>query len=86
VAVCTELQVADVVWVFEPNMQEVRSDLRKLYEEEIRGLYSSLKNLGATMKEDEMGGACSRYGPENKCLKSCGERIGMKECNWKTQA
>jgi hypothetical protein len=28
VAVCTELQVADVVWILEPNMREVRSDLR----------------------------------------------------------
>ena len=43
VAVCTELQVADVVWIFEPNTREVRSDLKKLNEEEIRDLYSSPK-------------------------------------------
>jgi len=41
--VCIELQVADVVWVFEHNMQEVGRDLRKLHGEEIRGLYSSSK-------------------------------------------
>jgi len=53
-------------------MQKVGSDLRKLHEEDSWFVFFA-KTLGATMNEGEMGGACSRYGPENKCLKSCGE-------------
>ena len=84
VAVCTELQVVDVVWVFEYNMREVRGVLRKTSWRRDSWFVFVAKKLGATIKENEMGWACGRYGQEKKRLKSYGEGIWTKESNWKT--
>jgi hypothetical protein len=36
--------------------------------------------------ENEMGGTCSRYGRERRCVEVCGGENRGKEATWKTQA
>jgi hypothetical protein len=47
--------------MFGPKRDEVAGDWRRLYNEELRNLYT-LPNISDQIKEDEMGGACSMNG------------------------
>jgi hypothetical protein len=38
------------------------------------------------IKKTEMGGACSMYGGEEKCIKGFGGETGGKDITWKAQA
>jgi hypothetical protein len=42
--------------------------------------------LGDQVEKNEMGGACSKYGGEKRCIQGFGGKIWGKETMWKTQA
>jgi hypothetical protein len=51
--------------IFGPKRDEVTGDWRKLYNEELRDLYTSPSTYNWNNEvEDEMGGACSTNGRE----------------------
>jgi hypothetical protein len=54
--------------IFGPKRDEVTGEWRKLHKEELRDLYSSpsIYNLNKEVEEDEMSGACSTNGGEEK--------------------
>jgi hypothetical protein len=41
---------------------------------------------GDQIEKNEMGGACSKYGGEKRCIQAFGGETGGKETIWKTQA
>ena len=41
--------------------------------------------LGVQIEKNEIGGACSTYGGEERCIQSVGGKIGGKETTWKTE-
>jgi hypothetical protein len=51
--------------IFEPKRDEVRGEWRKLHNEELSDLYTQ-KRLGDKIEKNEMGGACSVYGREER--------------------
>ena len=56
--------------IFGPKRDEVTGEWRKLHNEELNDLYCSLNII----RVNEMGGACSKYGGEEKCIQSCGRK------------
>ena len=55
--------------IFRPNRGEVTGEWRKLYIEELNYQYSSPKYYsGDKIEKNEMGGACSTYGGEQRCI------------------
>jgi hypothetical protein len=48
--------------IFGPKWEEVAGDWRRLHNEELHKLYTSLSDWSGKIKEDEMGGTCSTYG------------------------
>ena len=60
--------------IFGPKRNEVTREWRKLHIEELNDLYSSPHIVRVIKIENEMGGACSTYGGEEKCIQGfCGE-------------
>jgi hypothetical protein len=57
--------------VFKPKKEEVTEGLRELHNYDINNLCSSPNIISVQMKEDKMGGACSRQRDE-KCVQSFG--------------
>jgi hypothetical protein len=55
--------------IFGPKREEVTGKWRKLHKEELNDLYSS-PNIVQVKKieKSEMGGACSTYGGEKRCI------------------
>jgi hypothetical protein len=51
-----------------PKRDEATGEWRKLHNEELNGLYSSPSDK----IENEMGGACSAYGGEERCIQGFG--------------
>jgi hypothetical protein len=52
--------------IFGPKRDEATGGWRKLHNEEILDLYSSPSII--RIKEDEVGGTCSRNGGKEKCV------------------
>jgi hypothetical protein len=71
--------------VFGPKRAEVTGEWRKLHNEELNGLYSS-PNFSGDEIENEMGGACSTYGGEGRCIQGFVVETRGKETTWETQA
>jgi hypothetical protein len=42
--------------------------------------------LGVRIEKNEIGGACSTYGGEERYVQDIGGKIGGKETTWKTEA
>jgi len=40
--------------------------------------------LGVQIEKNEIGGACSTYGGEERCIQGVGGKIGRRETTWKT--
>jgi len=59
--------------IFGPKRDEVTGDSRKLHDEELIDLYCS-PNIVQVIKQRryEMGGACSTYGGEERCIQGFG--------------
>jgi hypothetical protein len=55
--------------IFGPNWDEATGEWRRLHNEELNDLYSS-PNINQI--ENEMGGACSTYGGEDRCIQDFG--------------
>jgi hypothetical protein len=54
--------------IFEPKRDEITGEWRRLHNEELYDLYCS-SNIVRVMKiENEVGGACSAYGGEERCI------------------
>jgi hypothetical protein len=55
--------------IFGPKRDEVISKWRRLHNDELNDLYSSLTICsGDQIDNNEMGGACSAYGGEGRCI------------------
>jgi hypothetical protein len=54
--------------IFGPKRDEVKRECRKLDIDEFYDLYSSPNIIRVFKIENEMGGACSAYGGEERCL------------------
>jgi len=60
--------------VFGPKRDEVTGEWRKLHNEELSNLYSST-NIIRVIEKNEMDGACSAYGEEERRIKGFGGEI-----------
>jgi len=61
--------------LLEPGSETVCSEMgawRRLHNEELYELYSSPYYSGDEIEKNEMGGACSVYGQETRCVQSFG--------------
>ena len=59
--------------IFGPNMDEVTWKWRKLHNEELNDLYSSPNIVSDdNIEKNEMGGACSAYGGEERRIQGFG--------------
>jgi hypothetical protein len=57
--------------IFGPKREEVAGGSKKLHNEELHNLNASLKYYkGDKIKEDEMGGAGSTHGIDEKCVEN----------------
>jgi hypothetical protein len=56
-----------VLRIFGTKRGEETGEWRKLHKEEINDLYSS-PNIFRVINREEMGGSCSTYGGEEKCI------------------
>ena len=57
--------------IFGPKREEVTGEWRRLHNEELYGLYCS-SNIIGVIKKNEMGGACSTYGRQERCIQGFG--------------
>jgi len=57
--------------IFGPKRDEGTREWRKLHNEELNDLYCS-PNIVRMRKKNEMGGACSTYGREVRCIQGLG--------------
>jgi hypothetical protein len=63
-----------------PKRDEVTGEWRRLHGEELQELYYSPNVIsGEQNKKNEMGGACSAYGEEERGIEGFGEEIQGKE-------
>jgi len=59
--------------IFGPKRDEVTGGWRKLHNNELSDLHSFTKYYSSDqIEKNEMGGACSRYGGEGRCLRCFG--------------
>jgi hypothetical protein len=66
--------------IFGPKRNEVEGVWRRLHDEELHTLYASLNIIGV-IKENEMGGMCSTYGRDEKCIQYSGwKNLKGKDC------
>jgi len=62
-----------VFWrIFGTKRGEVTEDWRKLHNEELNDLYCSPNIFCDQLEKNKMGGVCSTYGGEERCLKDFG--------------
>jgi hypothetical protein len=68
--------------LFGPKRDEVTGEWIKLHNEKLNDPYSfSTIFWGDQIKKNEMGGVCSRYGGEERCIQ--GKRsLGRPRCGW----
>jgi len=73
--------------ILEPKRGEVTWEWRRLHNEELNDLYCYTEIYsGDQIRKNEMGGPCSMYGIEERCIQSFGGETWRKETAWKTQA
>jgi len=58
--------------IFWPKRDEGRGEWRKLHKEELNDLYSSPSIVRVIIEKNEVGGACSTYGREERCIQGFG--------------
>jgi hypothetical protein len=68
--------------IFGPKRDEVTGEWRRLHNDDTYDLYSS-RNIIRVIKKNEMGGVCSTYGREERCMKGFRGETWRKEITWK---
>jgi hypothetical protein len=59
--------------IFGPKGDEATGEWRRLHNEELNDVYSSLNIIhGNQTEKNEMGGACSTYGGKERCIEDFG--------------
>jgi hypothetical protein len=58
--------------IFGPRRDEVTGEWKTFHNEELIDLYSSPNIVRVIKIENEMGGACSTYGGEERCIQGFG--------------
>jgi hypothetical protein len=58
--------------IFGPKWNEVTGECRKLHKEGLSDLYSSSNFFCDKIEKNKMGGVCSTYEGEERCLKGLG--------------
>jgi hypothetical protein len=71
--------------IFGPKRDEVTGEWRRLHNKELYALYSS-PDIIWVIKKNEVGGACSMYGGEQRCMQGFSGETWGKETTRKTQA
>ena len=61
--------------IFAPKRDGVRGEWRKLHNDELNDLYSSSIPVCDQIEKNEMGGVCSTYGGEERCIQGFGGEI-----------
>jgi hypothetical protein len=73
--------------IFGPKKDEVTGECKKLHNEELSGLYCSPNIIRVKkIENNEMGGACSTYGGEERRIQDFGGETWGKETTWENQA
>jgi hypothetical protein len=54
--------------IHEPKRDEVIGEWRRLQNEGLHDLYSSLNTYGDQIKKQEMGRVCGQHGREERCI------------------
>jgi hypothetical protein len=71
--------------IFGPKRDDGTGEWRRLRNEELYNLYSSpIYFSGDQIKKNEMGGARSKYGGEERCIVGFGGEALGKQTTWKT--
>jgi hypothetical protein len=60
--------------IFGPKRGDVTKEWRKLHNDNLNCLYSST-NIVRVIKSEELGGACSKYGGEERRIQGLGGEI-----------
>ena len=55
-----------------PKRNEVTGEWRKIHNEELNDLYCSLNFVRLIIEKNQMGGACSAYREEERCIQGFG--------------
>jgi hypothetical protein len=71
--------------IFGPKRDEVTGERKKLHNEELHTLYSSL-NIIKQIKENEVGGTCGIHGRVEECIQGFDGKAIREETTWKTKA
>jgi hypothetical protein len=64
--------------IFGPNGDEVIGEWRKLHNGELNDLYFSPSIVRVTIEKNEMGGACSSYGREERRIQDFDRKTRRK--------
>jgi len=74
--------------IFGFKRDEVPGDWRELHNEELNDFYVLLTQYcsGDQIEKNEMDGACSTYGGEERGIQGSGGETPQKETTWETQA
>jgi hypothetical protein len=65
--------------IFGHKMEEVVGGWRRLHNVELHNLYTSPHVKGDHTKQDEMGGTCSTYGRNEKCIRYHGWKSSRED-------
>jgi hypothetical protein len=72
--------------IFGTKRDWVTREWRKLHNEELNDLHCSSNIVRVIIEKNEMGGACSAYGGEERRIQGFGGETRGKETTWETQA
>jgi hypothetical protein len=60
--------------------------MRRIFESKRNKGTGKWRKLHIEYKDNEVGGACNKYGGKQRCIQSSGQETEGKDTTWKTQA